>query len=321
TLESDLGAVVYPVTLGLRYLQSLDVDANLVKLDAARNVRWLGGRDARLAAGLKRDTREGTGFVATPVIGAFPDGIDIDAFDTGRAWHANTTNSIGGTYYDNIGLRRAWAASGTLPPAAVAPENMIAIEEDVLALYAMVTTDFDWGNLIVGARLERTEYSSAGTSPSGPVFVSGDFDELLPSVHLNVDLAEDLRWRVAATTGLGRPTYGEWRAAAVLDIPSREIRGGNPTLKPEETLGLDTSLEWYFAPASLLSAGAFYRTVDHVIHADSAEMDAGLYLPGAAGETWTYIGSVNGSDGRLRGLELSFVGNAAGLLPAPLDGF
>ena len=320
TLDADLATVVYPTTLGVHYVQSLDVDAELIKLDAERNIEWF-GRSAMFSTGLQYDTRQGSGFVATPAVGPFPQGIDIDAFNTGRPWDANTTNSIGGTYYDNVGLRAAWAATGALTAPAIAPENRIAMEEDVLALYAMVTTDFDWGSVVVGARYEETDYLSEGTSPTGPLSVSDGFDNFLPSAHLNVNLAEDLKWRISATAGLSRPTYGEWRAAATLDITDRQIRGGNPTLKAEEALGFDTALEWYFAPASLLSVGAFYRTIDDVIYSDSTDVDAGVYLPGAAGEIWTYTGSVNGDDGRMRGLELSFVGNAGELLPAPFDGF
>ena len=98
------------------------------------------------------------------------------------------------------------------------------------------------------------------------------------------------------------------------------MTGGNPTLEAEEAVGFDVALEWYFADASLASVGAFYRTIDNVIYADSSTIDGGIYLPSAAGEQWEYTGTVNGDDGRMQGLELNFIGRAEALLPSPFDG-
>lgn len=319
-LNQPLSSQDYAVTLGLHYVQALDIDADKFKLDAERDMVWF-DHDAVLALGMQYDTRDADGYVATAAIGDFPASVDIASFDTGKPWDANTTNSIGGTYYDNIGLREAWAASGDLTVPVIAPENLIALEEEVTALYAMVTTEFDWGNFIIGARYEQTDYTSEGTTPDGLVSVSDDFSNFLPSAHLNIDLAENLKWRISASSGLSRPTYNEWRAAATFNVTDEEIRGGNPYLEAEEAVGLDTSLEWYFAPASLLSVGAFHRRIDNVIYADSTQIDPGVYLPEFAGETWTYIGSVNGEDGEMQGVELSFTGHARDIMPSILDGF
>lgn len=319
-LEDPVGAIAFPLTIGLHYVQALDVETNKFKLDAEREMSWF-DREARLKIGAQYDAREGNGYVATPSIGGFPASVDIDSFDTGRAWEANTSNTIGGTYYDNVGLRAAWEASGALDTPQIGPENRILIEEDIVAAYAMVTTEFDWGNVIAGARVEHTDYSSEGTVLDGPLSVSDDFTNFLPSAHVNIDLKDDLKLRLSASTGISRPTYNEWRAAASVNVADREVRGGNPTLEAEESAGLDAALEWYFAPASLVSIGAFHRRIDNVIYADSSTIDGGLYLPSAAGEDWDYTGTVNGRDGRMQGVELNFVGHAGERLPSPFDGF
>ncbi|MFA5495636.1 MAG: TonB-dependent receptor [Porticoccaceae bacterium] len=319
-LDTDLAAMVYPTTIGLHYVQALDVETDKFKLDAERDMVWF-GRDAKLELGVQYDTRDADGYISTAATGAFPASVDIDSFNTGKPWDANTANTIGGTYYDNTGLRRAWAASGTLTMPVISPENEILIAEDILAVYAMATTEFDWGNVVIGTRIEQTDYTSKGTVLEGPLSVSDTFTNVLPSAHVNINLTDDVKLRVSASTGISRPTYNEWRAAASLDIADRRVTGGNPHLEAEEAVGLDVALEWYFAPASIASVGAFYRAIDNVIYADSSTIDGGLYLPAAAGETWTYIGSVNGDDGRMQGLEFNFVGHAAELLPAPFDGF
>ncbi len=186
----------------------------------------------------------------------------------------------------------------------------------------MATTHLRWGNIVAGVRIEQTDYSSEGTIDGEHIDVSDDFVNYLPSVHVNVDLAEDLKWRVSASTGVNRPTYDEWRAAASVNLTSQppEVTGGNPTLEAEETVGMDTSLEWYFAPASIVSVGAFYREIDNVIYADSSTIDGGAYLSSATGEEWIYTGAVNGDDGEMTGVEFNVIAHAVDLIEA-LDGF
>lgn len=319
-LDRSLDSLTYATDLGMVYSQEMLIDALKVKFDAERDIRWL-NHDATLKIGLARDSRDASGHVTTSVLGAFPSSVDIDAFNSSARWESNTTNSIGATYYNNAGLRAAWAAAGGLGNVAIAPENLIAINEEIMAGYAMVTTLFSWGNIVSGARFERTEYSSAGTIEGEALKVEDSFDHLLPSVHVNVDLRDDLKLRVSATTGLNRPSYPEWRAAARISVPDREVTGGNPELEAEEAMGLDATMEWYFAPASIASVGAFYRQIDNVIYADAQTIDGGLYLASAAGQEWTYLGSVNGDDGEMSGVEVNFIGHAVDLLGPTLEGF
>ena len=276
-------------------------------------------RHTDIRTGIQLDTREAVGNGASFSIASFPSTVDVASFDTGEAWATGFDNTIGGTYYDNIGLRNAWAAAAGGLGIPGAADQLIEIEEDILAAYAMATTHFDGGNIVYGARVEMTDYTTAG--PDLAIAYSDDYVNVLPSVHVNFDLRDDLKFRVSASTGLSRPTYTELRASAAVDPTSRTVSGGNPTLDPETTWGFDASLEWYFAPASLLSAGAFYRHVDDVIYVDSTTIDGGIYVPAAAGEDWTLSGPVNGNEGELSGIELNFIGQATDLLPAPLDGF
>src|SRR5690606_22943346 len=112
-LDTDLATLVYPTSIGIHYVQVLDVDTDKFKLDATRNFAWF-GQDAELKLGAQYDTREADGYISTSAIGGFPSSVNIDDFNTGKLWDSNTTNTIGGTYYDNVGLRDAWAATGTL---------------------------------------------------------------------------------------------------------------------------------------------------------------------------------------------------------------
>ncbi len=312
-----LDQLSYAVNLGLILDSNLDTESTKAKLDLDRDLT-LFGHDAVLALGFQYDTREAAGAGLTLGIAPFPSSVDIGSFDDGTPWRTDFENTIGGTYYDNEALRQAWSDAVGGISVAAQDDQIIAIEEDVLAAYAMATFEFDGASLVVGARVEQTDYTSSG--PAIPDGFSDDYVTLLPSAHFNMDLTEDVKLRLSASTGVSRPTYTELRASAIVDPTSRSVSGGNPTLDPEETWGGDAALEWYFAPASLASVGVFHREVSNVIYTDATTVDGGIYLDTAAGQDWTLSGPVNGDNGSLTGLELNFIGQAT-FLPGPFDGF
>lgn len=318
TLAQPLASLEYPVTLGIDFGSKLEIEASKLKLDARRDMT-LAGRDTELGLGLQIDRRESEGFALNQAILPLP-AFDIDAFNLGTPWESNTTNSIGGTYYDNAGVRAAWEAAGGIGPIDPPPDQTVAIDEDIVAAYVMATTDFDWGNVVYGLRMEHTDYTSSGLAGEQSISVDDDFVNWLPSVHVNINLAEDVKLRVSGSTGVNRPTYNEWRAAANVSVVDQQVTGGNPFLKAEEAMGIDLSLEWYFASASILSLGAFHRGIDNVIYQDVSTVDGGNYLPGAEGEAWRLSGATNGDDGRLTGLEANFMISAADFLPDPFSG-
>lgn len=319
TLASPLEQTDYAMTLGLDVGTRTDIESTTFKLDATRDVT-LFGRDSTLALGARYEERESEGFAFFFDFGGFPN-IDVGSFDTGRLWDANTTNSIGGTYYDSKGVQNAWLSSGALAPELQpTPDQQVAIDEDILALYAMATTRFDWGNVVYGLRVEQTDYVSSGLAGDLPLTVDDDFLNILPSVHLNVDLAEDVKFRISGSSGVNRPTYNEWRAGSIVNPTDQIVSGGNPYLDAEEAIGADISLEWYYATASILSLGAFHRSIDNVIYQDVTLVDGGLFLPSAAGQSWQLNGAANGRNGELSGLEANLMFSATDYLDGPLGG-
>lgn len=307
----DLSAIRYAANIGFLIDSRLDIDANKIKLDAERAIT-LFGQHSMLKAGFENDAREGSGISLAQGQTAFPASVSIGAFDSRRPWSTDFTNSIGGTVYNNKALRAAWeTAAGGLRVTAPA-DQLIRIDEDITALYTMTTTDFTWGNLVLGVRAERTDYSSQGPLAS----YDDTLNHVLPSAHINIDLRDNLKLRMAATTSISRPTYNEWRASASVNPVDQVVSGGNPSLKPEESQGFDASLEWYLGDASLLSAGAFHRSIDNIIYADSTTIDGGIYLPQASGQRWRYTGFINGDSGSLSGLEFNLIAQLSDVMPA-----
>ena len=327
TLAAPLSSYDYGALYAYKIDWPLDVDSDKFKVDMQREFT-IAGTPSALSIGLMADTRDATGYVATHFdLFAFDqdfdfittDSLDIPSFDTGEPWHNNTPNSVGGTYHDNKALRDAWEGFSTIDPR-ISDDQRIAIKEDITSAYAMLQNDFSWGNLVYGLRIERTDYSSRGTIDGAAIDYSGEFTHVLPSAHVNIDLTETVMARLSLSTGVNRPTYIEWRAAASIDPTNRSAQGGNPTLEAEDSVGVDASIEYYFAPASLLSAGVFARSIDNVIYESTTRIDAEIYGAEYAGQTWDLDAFVNGDDGQLLGAEVNVIAQLADFLPM-LDGF
>jgi TonB-dependent receptor len=316
---TDINELAFPVNFGLIFAGELDNDVWKFKADASRGLT-LFGRESRIKLGLQYEQKEAEGG-SVLAFGGFPGSVDIQNFVTDKLWDQDFNNSIGGRTVDNASLIDAWAAEAGGLDVTLDPDSRIGLDEDIIAFYAMVTTEFDWGDFTWGARLEQTDYKSSGTQLTDigevPVSVDDDYNSFLPSAHLNYNLSDDLKLRVSMTTGVSRPTYSELRASSTVDVIDFEIDGGNPYLKEEEAWGGDVSLEWYFAPASIFSAGAFHRQIDNVIYADTITIpDGSVLAPGLIpSETpTTYNSFFNGEDGELTGFEVSLITQFQGAL-------
>ncbi|MEO1487981.1 MAG: TonB-dependent receptor [Pseudomonadota bacterium] len=338
---SDVG---YGANFILPALSSLDIEAWQFKADLIGDLDLLGDAST-LKVGVKFDTREASG---SDIFFAFlpaPEGVVIEDFDTGEPWDTDFNNSIGGTFFDSVGLVDAFEAAGTSFDLSVPPDLAVNIEEEIYSAYAMITSEFEWGSLIFGARVEATDFTSSGNSaftpvddegdPIGdtvisPVTAENDYVHFLPSVHLNFDIAQDAILRASFSSGVNRPTYIEARASVAVDVTDIatggnfvNVTGGNPNLDAETAFGGDLSLEYYFAPGSILSIAAYARFIDNVIFAeqtlfeDISSFDASI-APGTPG---LFTSFQNGEDGELYGLEVAFIGRASAFTDGFFSGF
>ena len=99
------------------------------------------------------------------------------------------------------------------------------------------------------------------------------------------------------------------------------ITGGNPNLRPEYTWGVDTALEYYIPGNGLLSASFYHRWVDNVLFDSRTRVDSDIYNSGGINRTgYDLVGTLNGDNGKLYGLELAWLQNFT-FLPGALSGF
>jgi len=181
-------------------------------------------------------------------------------------------SSAGSGYYENEGSR-------------------YDVTEDTRALY--VKLDFFtylsdmplFGN--IGLRYVETDTESSGylrneqVADEKPSFswltLSGNYQNTLPSINLNLGLNDEVILRFAAYEALSRPSLKN--ISPGIDIKfSSELDGyegtanlGNPNLQPILSQNMDISYEWYYANDSIFSVALFYKELASVIFVDAAD--------------------------------------------------
>ncbi len=320
SFDENLQDLSYFLPLLVDAVGGLYTETDQFKIDLSRANRW-----GELKMGFKYDSRDadGGGAPLATVVKPWP-GVNITPAE-GGAWDTDFDNTVGGYYADNAAIREALEAVGATR-ADFPEDEKVNIEETIMSAYIMQTIDRDWGNIILGLRIEDTEYDTVGNrlvgAVSEPLKVGQSYTNVLPSAHINWDFDEDQKLRFSFSSGLSRPSYIESRAAASISPISQSITGGNPELEEETAWGVDIAYEWYFAEASLFSATVFHRSIDNVISESNEQVLGSIYSDLAQpGEIWNLSAFGNGKDGELQGIELAFTGRLDNYIEGFWSGF
>jgi iron complex outermembrane recepter protein len=156
--------------------------------------------------------------------------------------------------------------------------------------------------------------------------VSESYNNYLPSANFRWQFEPDLIGRLAASQTMTRADYSALAGSVSLlppgafnpGVPSTctppavncgSGSGPNPYLKPIVSNNFDASLEYYFAPRSLVSVTPFYMDLKNYISYGSAVQSFPTFGPGlpAGGVTVPYLLTVPvNAKGRASGVELDY---------------
>jgi TonB-dependent receptor len=224
-----------------------------------------------------------------------------------------------GTRFENNLIRDAEAGlvNMALLNADSYPNDWI-LSEDILAGYAMQTTDIGRLRLVGGLRVEHTRVQGEG-------FVSRDnwrtfeeakntrsYTDLFPSLHANFRYSPDVILRAAVTTGIIRPNISNMRPSGSINdeatIPT--FSGSNPDIRPTRSLGFDLMAEYYM-PLGIFSTGVFYKQLKDVVFRVAREGTAEDFFLDQSLEGWRITRAENSDAGEIYGFEVN--------LDRPLD--
>lgn len=169
------------------------------------------------------------------------------------------------------------------------PRGSWTVSEEVMMLFAKATIDTDvvglplTGN--IGFQYQDVSQESTGFVPGFrgednqfpwlPNSGGTDYAEFLPSLNLNLEVADGHMVRFAASRTLTRSRMDRMNASFstnfdVQNITSTDINsspwsggGGNPALEPIVADGLDLAYEWYFADTGYIAIAGFYRDLNN----------------------------------------------------------
>ncbi len=155
-----------------------------------------------------------------------------------------------------------------------------------------------------------------------------DYDTVLPSLNLSFGVTDDVVVRFGASKALYYPSLVDTRNTTLLSLDytvelqdpsspqsdpdnpvvalndvSLTALADNPYLEPEESINVDLTSEWYFAPAGSLTVGLFHKKLDNIIR--DRQFDLVVTYNGLDYDVSAY-GPANTGSGTIRGVEFSY---------------
>jgi len=184
------------------------------------------------------------------------------------------------------------------------------------------------GSEVVGGWVQQADGSWKDTGPVRnlltPIKDGTSYTEVLPSMNLIFDMAEEQQLRFSLARAMSRAPLDEMRGAQNITRPTNPGQpltggGGNPALLPMMSNQVDLAYQWYFGKGNLFSAGAFYKQISRYITITQEQTKMVSADPTLNGRDVVFTRSVNGKGGDMRGLELVYQQSFSNL-PAPFDG-
>ena len=154
------------------------------------------------------------------------------------------------------------------------------------------------------------------TSLFGPYVIAATdhtYRDVLPSANIKFDLDKNVVARLAVSKTMTRADYSALASSVSLSPPAvgggvGSGSGGNPDLKPIRSTNFDATLEYYFAPRSLVQATLFHMKLDNYIGVGQVTKNFVTFSSAfPAGRPTDYVLSVPiNSGGKVTGVELSY---------------
>jgi iron complex outermembrane recepter protein len=261
-----------------------------------------------------------------------PQWIDVsklhaDLRNNPSSWRIN--NTLAGTF-------------DPLPTYRTALNNNKTLLETIYAGYTEESFTLGGLNVLTGVRYEKTEIArrshlNVGTVKAPPsgyqpfrTKQEGGYDYFFPSLHLRYALSSNLLARASASKSIGRPNLSALLEDSGVDYTNDRVLSANPELRPQRSVNLDYSLEYYFEPVGQLTAGFFSKnikdfnqTIDSPYNPFEDELellgDEDLLNPDGSVRQWQVRRRTNIGSAQVRGVELGYSQQFT-FLPGPLKG-
>lgn len=248
-------------------------------------------------------------------------------FDLSTAGLTGGTASINGVSWVSPNVNAALNAVSDEVFSSLAPRDrdIRTVQEDDTGYFAQLDWSSEVGGLPlrgnVGVRHVTTEVATTGyQSANGEliqVTVDNEYDDLLPSMNLALDLNDEMVVRFSAAEVMARPALGDLTPGGSVSQFNGTVSYGNPMLEPFRARAYDLSYEWYFADDAVLAAAYFRKDIESFIVSSTFENQpwSATGLPASilsdegtfgVNDTWDINAKDNGDGGDLDGFEIQY---------------
>ena len=183
------------------------------------------------------------------------------------------------------------------------------IKEPTQSAYAMLNFGAESFSGNIGVRFVHTkeDVDRYELNPAAQYVIknyTNTYNDFLPSANFRLDVTKDIVGRFGISRTMARPELG---MMAGLDLRDQQLFGivGNPDLRPIRANNAEIGVEWYFAPKSMVSAGAFYSALDGYVTYGSGKATFFNQLQGK--NTEYVIGTPINTTAEVKGVELAYV--------------
>ncbi|MCA0209863.1 MAG: TonB-dependent receptor [Proteobacteria bacterium] len=226
--------------------------------------------------------------------------------------------------------------------------NDYTIREKVLTGFVQANFDADAGSTPirgnVGVQIVHSDQTGSsfyaqvvgGVTQSTPVVDGDKYTDILPSLNLSVEFADNTFLRFGAARMLARARMDQLKPGGGVNFDTSKRNNtdvnaspwsldlGNAKLRPLMADTVDVGLEKYFGQGGYVSIGGFYKYLENYIYRQVNPFDFTDFEVPDGGAVGTRSGLskqwLNGNAGRVYGAEASFSFPFANLAQA-LDGF
>jgi len=236
-----------------------------------------------------------------------------------------------------IDFPKAWKTFNEQPQifrpigtSVTAAPNFSDITETISAGYAQGRVRFGTLGVLAGVRFEKTDVKASGqySDSRRPTVTRAQrestYDQWFPSVHAKYEFRPGLIGRASYSTGAARPNMTDLYPTTTVGYNATTGLGtvtqNDPGLKAQYSRNLDASLEYYFEPAGVISAGVFRKNIRDFI-ARGIESIPGGGDNGFGGEFagFDLNTTTNQGSARIQGFEVNGSLQLS-MLPKPFDG-
>ncbi|MSU65933.1 MAG: TonB-dependent receptor [Opitutus sp.] len=236
-----------------------------------------------------------------------------------------------------IDFKKGWRAFNEQPQlfrpigeSVSAAPNFSDIKERILGAYAQGRVQLGALNVLTGVRFEKTDVTASGqySDPRRPTVTrasrTSGYDQWFPSVHAKYEFRPGLIGHASFSTGAARPNMSDLYPTTTVGYNTATGLGtvtqNDPGLKPQYSRNYDVSLEYYFEPAGVISAGVFQKDIRDFIARGTEEISGGVDN-GFGGDFagFTLNTTTNQGSAKIEGFELNGSLQLT-MLPKPFNG-